>query len=71
MKKYYWLLLTAVALTTIIVVSCSKIEGRTDNLPALNAQDNDLNAGNWKTVLLSRNDTFAVAAPAAATSMTP
>ncbi|TKK70193.1 phosphatase PAP2 family protein [Ilyomonas limi] len=70
MKKYYWLLLTAMMLVTIIVISCSKIEGRTDDLPALNAQDNDLNAGNWKTVLLSHPDTFLVAAPATTTSGT-
>lgn len=48
--------------------SCSKkVEGRTDNLPALNPSDIDMDAGTWKRVLLSRPDSFAVAVPAAVT----
>jgi len=71
MKRYIWFSLTVIILFTLIVVSCSKeITGRTDNLPALNPQDNDLTAGNWKMVLLSRPDTFAIAAPAATNSGT-
>ena len=40
------------------------MEGRTDNVPALNPASVDLDAGTWKTVLLSRPDSFLVAAPA-------
>lgn len=52
----------------IIMVSCSKnIEGRTDNAPALTPANIDLEAGSWKTVLLTRPDTFLVPVPAAIT----
>jgi membrane-associated phospholipid phosphatase len=51
------------------LAACNKsVSGRTDNLPELNPANEDLNAGSWKTVLLSRPDTFAVAVPAATTS---
>ena len=57
----------AIALTTL--AACNKsVSNRTDNLPALNPASEDLNAGSWKTVLLSRPDTFAVAAPVATTN---
>ena len=70
MKKYIWSSLAVITILAIIV-SCSKeVNGRTDNLPALDPQDNDMNAGSWKPVLLSRPDTFAVATPAAITSGT-
>jgi len=50
-------------------ISCNKnISNVTDNVPALNPANEDLNAGSWKTVLLTRPDTFAVAAPAATNS---
>jgi membrane-associated phospholipid phosphatase len=53
----------------IILISCNKsISNRTDNLPALNPASEDLNAGTWKTILLSRPDTFAVPVPAATNS---
>jgi hypothetical protein len=49
--------------------SCQKeVTNRTSNLPALNAPNLDLNAGIWRTVLLSRPDSFAVAAPVATNS---
>jgi membrane-associated phospholipid phosphatase len=45
---------------------CSKdITGRTDNAPALTPSKTDINAGTWKTVLLTTPDEFAVAAPGA------
>jgi membrane-associated phospholipid phosphatase len=45
---------------------CSKdITGRTDNAPALTPAKTDINAGTWKTVLLTTPDEFAVAAPGA------
>jgi hypothetical protein len=49
--------------------ACNKsVSNRTANLPSLNPANEDLNAGTWKTILLTRPDTFAVAAPAATTS---
>ena len=52
-----------------ILSGCNKtISDVNSNLPALNPTNEDLNAGTWKLVLLSRPDTFAVAAPAATSS---
>ena len=57
-------------LTTILFSSCIKqIEGRTDNLPFLQPLNTDLTAGSWKTVLLKRPDTFAIATPMAITNL--
>ena len=68
MKKIISLSIFA-ALTSIIYFSCTKeVQGRTDNLPALNPVSQDLNAGTWKTVLLSSPDAFAVVAPPATNS---
>jgi len=48
------------------LTACNKsVVDRTANLAPLNPANEDLNAGTWKTVLLSRPDTFAVAAPVA------
>ena len=48
----------------LTVTSCQKeVTNRTSNLPFLDAGNTDLNAGTWRTVLLSRPDSFAVAAP--------
>ena len=45
-------------------VSCQKdISDRTANLPALLINNSDTMAGSWKPVLLSRPDSFTVAAP--------
>ena len=50
----------------IIQFSCSKnIVEQTENLPALKQTNFDPDAGSWKTILLSRPDTFAIAIPAA------
>ncbi len=57
------------ALAVMFLASCNKsISDRTANIGPLNATTTDLNAGTWKTVLLSRPDSFAVAAPAATNS---
>ena len=68
MKKeylFYFLLIITVAIFT----SCSKgIVERTDNIPALTPSDIDINAGNWKTILLTQPDTFIVDAPASTSS---
>ena len=70
MKKILSYSITAVAISLFAAqISCSKkIENRTDNLPALNPASTDIDAGMWKPVLLTRPDTFAVAAPAAITA---
>ena len=58
-----------IAIFSLLQYSCNKnISNRTANLPALNPSSVDVNAGTWKTVLLSRPVTFAVAAPAATNS---
>jgi PAP2 superfamily len=60
---------SCVAGLMLIGTSCQKdVSNRTANLPALDAVNTDLTAGTWKTVLLSRPDSFAVAAPVATTS---
>jgi hypothetical protein len=53
----------------LMATSCQKdVSDRTSSLPALNASNTDLNAGSWKMVLLSRPDSFVVAAPVATSS---
>ncbi len=56
-------------LTAGCIMSCSKnIEERTDSYPSLNPSKTDINAGAWKTILLTTPDEFQVAAPAATNS---
>lgn len=53
----------------LLSTSCQKdLSNRTSNLPAINASNLDLNAGTWRTVLLSRPDSFVVGAPVATSS---
>ncbi len=53
----------------LLFSSCNKsIHQATAGLSPLNPANEDLNAGTWKSVLLSSPDSFAVAAPAALTS---
>ncbi|WP_431212401.1 phosphatase PAP2 family protein [Puia sp. P3] len=58
------------ALGVMVMASAcdKKVSDRTADLPPLQPANQDLNAGNWKLVLLSRPDSFAVAAPVATTS---
>lgn len=66
MRKTLYILTAVLTGSLIIYTSCKKnVEGRTDDVPALNPASIDLDAGTWKTVLLSRPDSFLVAAPAA------
>ena len=54
MKKIFFFSVTIIAAIATIVVACNKdIEGRTDNAPALQPANIDLNAGTWKPVLLT------------------
>lgn len=65
MKKIIFPLATIIT-ASLIYLGCSKdIHERTADLPALNPTNVDLEAGSWKLVLLSRPDSFVVAAPAA------
>jgi len=51
------------------LTACNKsVSNRTAALPALAPADEDVAAGSWKPILLTRPDTFAVATPAATTS---
>ncbi len=66
MKKIFPIILVIVTGVIAFQLSCSKnISGRTDDLAPLQPQNDDINAGTWKLVLLPRPDTFAVAIPAA------
>ncbi len=69
MKKISVSIVLVFASAIFLMMACNKsIQGRTANVPALNPTSEDVNAGTWKTVLLSRPDTFAVATPAATNS---
>ena len=69
MKKNIFICLLTVVAGSWVMTACNKsIEGRTDNISFLSPSNIDLNAGSWKLVLLSRPDSFAVAAPAATNS---
>src|ERR1035437_7616848 len=69
MKKIIALATIVITSIVILLIACNKnISGRTADVPALNPQNIDLNAGSWKTILLSRPDTFAVTAPSATNS---
>jgi hypothetical protein len=55
--------------TVALLTACNKsVSDRTADLPPLAPANQDLTAGNWKPILLSRPDTFAVVAPVATTS---
>lgn len=69
MKKR--LLYGAILITMMItiVVACTKsISGRTDGVPALQPAKTDMNAGVWKTLLLTSPTEFPVVVPAATTT---
>jgi hypothetical protein len=53
----------------VLAASCQKeVSDRTANLPATLPTNQDLGAGSWQTVLLSRPDSFVVNAPVLTTS---
>jgi PAP2 superfamily len=69
MKKTALYISALIAVACFMAPGCKKsIDGRTDGIAPLNPQNIDLDAGAWKTVLIKRPDTFAVAAPFAITS---
>lgn len=65
MKKYISIILASGVFIALQPFSCAKINGRTDNLPALQPAKSDIDAGTWKPVLLSSASQIAVAAPIA------
>lgn len=68
MKKLLSLTIMLLIGLVVFQLSCSKdIKGRTDDAPALNPSNIDLDAGSWKPVLI-KPDTFAVAIPSAVTT---
>lgn len=69
MKKIFILIPLLFTAALAVVISCNKdVEGRTDNTPALNPANIDINAGTWKPILLTGPTEFAVAAPGATTT---
>lgn len=69
MKKVFFFSLTVIASLALIAVACNKdVDGRTDNIGALQPANIDLNAGIWKPILLTAPDEFAVPAPSATTT---
>ena len=62
------LIIFSLALITVLAACNKSVSNRTANLPALNPSNEDLNAGTWKPILLTRPDTFAVATPVATTA---
>ncbi len=69
MKKIFlFSVLIAAALITIVVACNKDVESRTENIPSLQPSNIDLNAGTWKSILLTSPDEFAVATPSATTT---
>ena len=68
MKKILYSLILLVTIGVMLPYCSKEISNRTDNAPALNPSKTDLNAGTWKTILLTGPTEFAVAAPAATTT---
>ena len=66
MKKIFFTTGILMASFAIALIGCNKdIVSRTDNAPALNPANIDLNAGIWKPILLTGPTEFPVAAPIA------
>src|SRR5687768_804800 len=69
MKKLIYILPLLMLSAITIPFACSKNEsGRTDDLPALQPSRTDLEAGSWKTVLLTTANEFPLSAPIATTT---
>lgn len=69
MKKTFLLSIVLLIVVVTGFLSCNKdVDGRTDNIPALNPANIDINAGTWRPVLLTGPTEFSVPAPIATTS---
>jgi len=65
MKKLFVQILGVMCLSLLFNFCSKDITGRTDDAPALTPAKTDLDAGIWKTILLTTANEFAVAAPVA------
>src|SRR5436190_3497308 len=66
MKNIFLLSAVVISAGIFIPLSCSKaIDGRTDDLAALQPAKTDINAGTWTPILLTGPTEFAVPAPIA------
>lgn len=65
MKKIAYIIIPMLIVATASVpFACSKnVEGRTDDLPPLQPTKTDLDAGSWKTILLTSANEFSLPAP--------
>lgn len=65
-KLLYHILPLLLAAAIMVPFACSKTEkGRTDDLPALQPDKTDLDAGSWKPILLASANEFSISAPIA------
>ncbi len=67
MKKLLSCILPLLIIAAVTVpLACSKTEkGRTDDLPALQPDKTDIDAGSWKPILLASANEFSISAPIA------
>lgn len=66
MKKIFSYFAITTAALVIVGLACNKdVDGRTDNISALQPSSLDVNAGTWKTIILTAPDEIAVPAPIA------
>lgn len=66
MKKIFVFLPIIIITAVVVMVACNKdVDGRTADAPALSPINIDINAGNWKPILLTGPTEFPVAAPIA------
>lgn len=69
MKTINLLAISCILALFLVPMGCSKnIKGRTDDAPMLQPAKTDIDAGNWKPILLTGPTEFPVAAPAAVTT---
>lgn len=69
MKPITLTFLISMLMILLVANSCNKsVSGITANTPALNPTNEDINAGNWETVLLSGPSAITVVPPAATNS---
>jgi membrane-associated phospholipid phosphatase len=69
MKKICFVSMLKLMLLAVLLPACNKdIEGRTDEAPALQPVNNDINAGTWRPILLTGPAEFPVNSPGATNS---
>jgi hypothetical protein len=69
MKRLQSIYSSLALIAVLAITACNKnVTNRTADLPPLQPTNQDINAGSWKLILLSRTDSFPVATPVATTS---